>query len=315
MKGSKIIDYVILTIIFAVFYASLDAASRGGAPHTFNYFLLATFIIFGALAWRRHSSGYIKTMYGVAISVQLVFALAIPYWVLNVGMGLNAGWPLYPEILWTTGSLIFWYYAVSFALMPVLVFLFGRRAWCAFTCGIGVLAETLGDKYRVEGSKGTGIPGGFVILKWAILFATIALTVAALAGKSSEKAFFLVFLILFILLLRTLLMTAVNIILMPKFGARIWCKYFCPHGLLTGLISKLGRFALVKDQSLCVSCGNCNANCSMSIDVKGGPPVNRTGDCVGCGVCVEVCPQNALAMTTNVPLYTEKSKTGESISQ
>ncbi len=112
---------------------------------------------------------------------------------------------------------------------------------------------------------------------------------------------------LLILLLRTLLMQAVNIILMPKLGTRIWCKYFCPQGLLIGLISRIGRFALVKDETLCIRCGICNQHCSMSIDITSGPAVNRSGECVGCGVCVEVCPQKALSMTTGTVSGVEKS--------
>jgi len=122
-----------------------------------------------------------------------------------------------------------------------------------------------------------------------------------------EKAFSLAFMIVFILLLRTLFVQAVNIILMPKLGTRIWCKYFCPQGLLIGLISRIGRFALVKDESLCTGCGICNQHCSMSIDITGGPAVIRSGECVGCGVCVEVCPRKALSMTTGAVSGVEKS--------
>lgn len=306
MKENRIRDYIMLSLIFLVFYVSIDTASRGAAPPTFSYFLVATVLAAGLLAYHRHSSRYLKNLYLVMISVQAVFMLAVPYWLLGVSNGINSGWPLYPELLWTTGYLAFWYYVVSFVLLPVGVFLYGRRAWCSFTCSIGALAETLGDKYRTQGPKGTGIPTGFVALKWFILAASLALTAAALTGRAQDRLFFLIFLIFFIIVLRTLLMTAVNLILMPRYGTRIWCKYFCPQGLLVGLISRLGRFALVRDQSLCVNCGTCNTNCSMSIDIKGGPPVNRTGDCVGCGVCVEVCPRKALSMTTDTALVREK---------
>ena len=313
MKKSKIKEYALLLLIFIVFYISIDTASRGVAPPTFGYFLCATLLIATLLAYRRHSSRYIKTMYMVAIVVQLIFVLALPYGILHTASFLNSTWPLYPEILWTTGSLVFWYYVISFILTPIMVFLYGRRAWCAFTCSMGVLAETLGDNYRGIGKKGANIHAGFVALKWFIIIGTIALTVAALTGKSTDRIFFLAFLVFFILLLRTILMTAVNILLMPKFGARIWCKYFCPQGMLLGLLSRLGRFALVKDISRCVGCGTCNSVCSMSIDITGGPAINRTGNCVGCGVCVEVCPNNALSMTTNINAFKEQGQINKSV--
>ncbi|MEW6276530.1 MAG: 4Fe-4S binding protein [Bacillota bacterium] len=233
--------------------------------------------------------------------------MAIPYWLIKNNMALNISWPLYAEVLWAAGGLLAWYAVVSFVFVPVVVFLFGRRAWCTFICGTGVLAETLGNDYRIFGSKAKTPPPGFIAIKWIILVLTVVFTVLAFSGFTREKAFSLAFMIVFILLLRTLFMQAVNIILMPKLGTRIWCKYFCPQGLLIGLISSIGRFALVKDESLCTGCGICNQHCSMSIDITGGPAVNRSGECVGCGVCVEVCPQKALSMTTGAVSGVEKS--------
>lgn len=289
--------YLLMFFVFLAFFASFNAQSMG-APPTFGYIFCALILVTGYLARKRHNLKYIKTMLAVGITVQLVFTLALPYWVLNQEAALNAAWPYFPELLWSTGALVLWYYIVSFIILPVIVYFYGRRAWCLFICGTGVLAETLGDPYRDRGPKGTGIPRGFVVLKWLILAATVAITVAALAGDPADKLFSTIFLVVFILLLRTAILNFVNIILIPKFGTRIWCKYFCPQGLLLGIISRMGKFALVKDESRCTSCGTCNKHCAMSIDIKKGPAVNRTGDCVGCGVCVEVCPQGALSMTT-----------------
>jgi len=291
--------YLPLIFIFLLFFASFNAESIG-VPPTFGYIFCAVLLITGYLASKRHNLQYIKTMFIVAIAVQFIFTLAVPYWVLGQGLALNAMWPYFPEVLWSVGSLALWYYVISFIFLPVVVYLYGRRAWCSFVCGTGVMAETLGDPYRDRGAKSTGIPRGFVIFKWVLLVATVAITVAALAGDPENKLFFTVFLVVFILIIRTGIMNAGNIILMPKYGTRIWCKYFCPQGLLIGLISRSGRFALVRDDAKCAGCGTCNSQCSMSINVSGGPAVNRTGDCVGCGVCVEVCPQQALSMSTNI---------------
>lgn len=301
-------DYIKLIIIFLLLFASINLERAPGFPRTFAYIFCALILIFGYMAYTRYKTKYVKTMYITSVTCQLVFCLAIPYWVLNQGMALNAPWPYFPEVLWTTGSLVFWYYIISFAVLPVIVFLFGRRAWCSFICSTGTLAETLGDKYRNRGSKSSGIPKGFSFFKWLVVIATLAITLLTV-GNTQDKLLNLLFLIFFILFLRTLLMLAVNIILMPKLGTRIWCKYFCPQGLLIALISRIGRFALVKDESLCANCGTCNKNCSMSVDVAGGPAVNRSGECVGCGICVELCPQKALSMTNN--LSKERSKTKE----
>lgn len=296
-------NYIILILVFALFFASFSVQ-----PPLFGFALCAVVLPFGILAIRRHQSKYFKTMVAIAVTVQLIFFMSIPYWVLNGQAALNVVWPYFPELLWTTGKLVFWYYLVSFIILPVIVYLFGRRAWCSFICGTGTLAETLGDEYRKNGVKSTGIPNFFTAFKWVLLLASIAITIVALTGDPSSQLFNMIFLFVFIILIRNVLMLAGNIILMPKFGTRIWCKYFCPQGLIIGIISRLGRFALVKDESLCNQCGTCNQNCSMSIDIKNGPALNRSGDCVGCGVCVEVCPNQALSMTTARQQYDARGR-------
>lgn len=300
-------DYIILILVFLLFFVSINA-EVSGAPPTFGYVFVGVVLLAGLLAYKRHGSKYVRNMLLISLTVQLVFFLAIPYWLLNTGLGLNIAWPYFPEVLWDAGTLVLWYYIISFVFLPVVVFLFGRRAWCSFICGTGVMAETLGDKYRVNGSKGSGISPFFTWLKWFILVGTIVFTVLMLTGDPQNALMNMIFLVVFILLLRTALLMAGNIILMPKLGTRIWCKYFCPQGLLISLISRVGRYALLKDNSLCAGCGTCNSHCHMAIDISGGPEINRTGDCVGCGVCVEVCPHQALSMTNNTSLIKEKSE-------
>lgn len=308
MRPGVIKDYIILTIIFLLFFVSINAEISGEAPATFGYVFVAIVFLAGFMALRRHESKYFKTMLTVGLTVQLVFALAIPYWMFNTSMGLNVAWPYFPEVLWDTGRVAIWFYIISFLFLPLVVYFFGRRAWCSFICGTGVLSETVGDKYRIYGSKGSGIPGYFIAIKWLILAGTIALTVMMLTGNSQSQMLNLIFLFFFILFLRTFILNFVNLVFMPKLGTRIWCKYFCPQGLLLGLISRLGRFALVRDDNLCAGCGTCNKHCHMSIDITSGPGVNRSGDCVGCGVCVEVCPHQALSMTTDQSLLREKEE-------
>lgn len=301
-------DYIILFLVFVLFFVSINTEVAGVLPPTFGYVFVGVVLLAGWLAYQRHESKYVKNMFLVSLTVQLVFFLALPYWILKTSMGLNITWPYFPEVLWATGVLVLWYYMISFVFLPIVVYLYGRRAWCSFICGTGVLAETLGDKYRVNGSKGIGIHPVFTGLKWLIIAGSLAFTALMITGDPQNALMNTIFLVVFILLLRTALMMAGNIVLMPRLGTRIWCKYFCPQGLLISLIYRVGRFALLKDNSLCTSCGTCNKHCHMSIDITGGPAVNRTGDCVGCGVCVEVCPAQALSMTNDPTVIREKSE-------
>lgn len=299
-------DYFKLILVYLLLFASITLTITGATPPLFGYTICGIVLIFGILAARRHHAKYFKNMIATSVAIQLVFFLAIPSWILHIDMGLNLSWPYFPELLWTTGQMVFWYYLISFVFLPIIVFLYGRRAWCSYICAMGVMAETLGDQYRKKGPKATGIPHFFTYFKWFVLLGTIAITVAALTGHQESPLFNMIFMIAFIMILRNLLMMAGNIILMPKFGTRIWCKYFCPQGLIVGIISRLGRYALVRNDALCTGCGTCNQNCSMSINIKDGPAINRSSHCVGCGVCVELCPEQALSMTTTRQLYDQK---------
>jgi len=291
-------DYAVLIGVFLLLFGSIQLEVHGVAPSTLGYVWCAVVLVAGIVAYRRHRSAYVRSMYVTVISVQLLFQMALPYWVLHQGMALNLTWPYHPDVLWGTGALALYYFALSFVIVPLLVLLFGRRAWCSFACVLGAVGETLGDRYRTRGRKAHPLPAGFVALKWVILAGIAAVTILALTGHAGTAAFDWIYLIVFILLLRALLSLAVNVIFMPRFGTRIWCKYFCPQGLLLGLLGRISRFALIRNNDLCKHCGLCSKHCSMALDIAGGPAFNRSGDCVGCGVCVEVCPQNALSMTT-----------------
>lgn len=303
-------DYAVLIAVFLLLFGSIQLEVNRITPPILGYVFGGVVIAAGFFAYRRHRSAYVRSMLGTVVGVQLLFQVVLPYWIFSQGTALNLTWPHYPDVLWATGYLALYYFVLSFVVVPLLVLLFDRRAWCSFACMLGALAETLGDRYRTRGTKARALPRGFVILKWVTLAGTAAVTVPALAGHIEEVGAFLWFyLIIFVFILRALLSLAVNIICMPHLGTRIWCRYFCPQGLVLGLLSRISRFALIRNDDLCKNCGVCNQHCSMALDISGGPAVNRSGDCVGGGVCVEVCPRNALSMTTDIATARKKAET------
>ncbi|HBQ18155.1 MAG TPA: hypothetical protein DEF51_45875, partial [Myxococcales bacterium] len=105
------------------------------------------------------------------------------------------------------------------------------------------------------------------------------------------------------LVVGSILAGVVGVGLYPLFGARVWCRNFCPMAALLGLQQKLGRFRIAVKPDMCISCGNCSTYCEMGIDVRSYAQSNQSftrASCVGCGMCAHMCPRGVLKLE-NVP--------------
>jgi len=57
------------------------------------------------------------------------------------------------------------------------------------------------------------------------------------------------------------------------------------------------RFVVTLDESRCVACGSCIAECPLHILEISGDTLHIDHDrCIGCGICVACCPQGALRL-------------------
>ena len=79
---------------------------------------------------------------------------------------------------------------------------------------------------------------------------------------------------------------------------RSWCRFLCPLGAFTGLLSRLALFDIERDSS-CISCNKCNRTCPGGIEVSA---INRMQDtrCIKCLQCVQVCPVKSLAFKAGI---------------
>lgn len=75
------------------------------------------------------------------------------------------------------------------------------------------------------------------------------------------------------------------------FVERPWCRYACPLGAASGLISKLSPVYLKREDSACKICKVCTNACPMGIDVHTATTI-KSVDCISCLECVGACPRN-----------------------
>ena len=104
----------------------------------------------------------------VVLFFQLVFAFLIPELLVRFQKpyyDFKNAWPLDYDFFfdWNIKTLIesdalgifmfVWGISLTFLIVPIMVYFFGKRWYCSWVCGCGGLAETLGDPYRQNSDK------------------------------------------------------------------------------------------------------------------------------------------------------------------
>jgi thioredoxin reductase/ferredoxin len=221
--------------------------------------------------------------------------------------GLVYAWPLFfytffgsPHQIW-----ILWGVVLSFVIIPALALVHGKR-YCSWICGCGGLAETVGDRWRHLAPKGAAS------IRWermniVVLVAAVAITLGivlrdaiAAVGAPADAA-----LVWYRLVADLWLVGILPVALYPFLGGKIWCRYWCPLAKMMEWFSaaftrlKVSRFAIHANEK-CIACEECTRNCQVGIDVMRFALRQETittvnSSCIGCGICVTVCPMKVLS--------------------
>lgn len=221
--------------------------------------------------------------------------------------GIVYAWPLFfytffydPHTVW-----VVWGVLLTFVLIPIFVLFMGKR-YCSWICGCGGLAETLGDRWRHLAPKGkTSIRWERMNLAVLVLACVItgamllrdAVTLLREPAEWSLNAYRLV--------VDVWLVGILPVTLYPFLGGKVWCRYWCPLAKMMQIQSKffaklgLSRFK-IRANDKCISCNECTRYCQVGIDVqsyalKQEVLDNATSSCIGCGICVSVCPMDVLS--------------------
>ena len=221
--------------------------------------------------------------------------------------GLIYAWPLFfytffysPHQVW-----VVWGVLLTFVLIPIFVLFNGKR-YCSWICGCGGLAETFGDRWRHLAPKGkTSIKWEW--MNYVVLGAATVITVMVLL-KDTYQAIARpadLGINLYRIYADVWLVGILPVTLYPFLGGKVWCRYWCPLAKLMHLQShlfaklKVGKFKIVANDK-CIGCYECSRNCQVGIDVmsyslKQQVLDNSTSSCIGCGICVSVCPMDVLS--------------------
>ena len=201
--------------------------------------------------------------------------------------------------------MLLWGIALTFIVVPVFTYVFGKRWYCSWVCGCGGLAETLGDPYRQLSDKSMrawkieryvihGVLAFAVLMTVGVLFQNyFDIKSFGLFSGSQLKSWYG-------FMIGAMFSGVVGTGFYPLMGNRVWCRFGCPLAGFLGLVQKFqSRFRITTNGGQCISCGNCSTYCEMGIDVRAyaqrGQNIVRSS-CVGCGVCSAVCPRGVLKL-------------------
>jgi len=291
-------------------------------------------VVWGVRRVRRRKTPYVRLQTAVLAAIQVgpLFLLPeivlpwldrnglLPVWAMDAlfpavswgngreywrAYGFILAWPLSVYNVFTDRPLGAWLWisiAQTFVLIPLLVWRFGKGAYCGWICSCGALAETLGDAQREKMPHGArwnrlNMLGQALL---AIAFAMLVLRVVGwqLPGSAPDRFF------------RTWAMPSwkwgVDVFLGGVLGlglyfwmsGRTWCRFACPLAALMHVYARFSRFAIHSEKAKCISCGICTQVCHQGIDVQAfaqrGLPM-QDPQCVRCSACVSSCPTGTLS--------------------
>ncbi len=228
--------------------------------------------------------------------------------------GFILAWPLMVYNVFADAPLLWWLaisFVQTFVIIPLIVWRWGKGAYCGWICSCGALAETMGDKQRNKMPHGPfwnrlNMAGQVILaISFLLLFVRIVGWVSPaignafhlmLEGKGASGG--VVNPISYKWVIDVFLGGIIGVGLYFKYSGRVWCRFFCPLAALMHIYARFSRFRIFPDKAKCISCNVCTSVCHQGIDVmnfanKGLPMADP--QCVRCSACVQECPTGVLA--------------------
>ena len=230
--------------------------------------------------------------------------------------GFILAWPLFVYNFFTEQPMAWWLaigFVQTFVIIPGIIFMWGKGAYCGWICSCGALAETLGDAHRAKMPHGP-FWSRLNMAGQVILWIAIALMVLRVAGwmlgpeSIASRAFHMILLgsdpgvgfhsvINYKYVVDVTLAGVIGVGFYFWFSGRVWCRFFCPLAALMHWFAKISRFRIIPEKKKCISCNVCTSVCHQGIDVMNfankGIPMEDP-ECVRCSACVQMCPTGVL---------------------
>jgi len=183
----------------------------------------------------------------------------------------------------------------------LIYLMFGGRLFCAWICPYHWLAE-LGEKIHLNLKKKKIIKNHPFDRRIRYFFYGFFLALALITGFTVFETINPVAIISrFIVYGPSLMLLWVMALLIFEifYSRRGWCRYFCPVSVSYQLIGLISPLRIKWDKENCSNCKRCQSVClvphvlTASINSGKSEYVNAS-DCTRCGLCVDICDDEAL---------------------
>lgn len=298
-------------------------------------------VLFGWQRVRRRRTPYVRRQTLTLAAVQIVPLFLLPYvilpWLGNNGcfdggalgsfadsffpkanyghgreywraFGFVLAWPLFFWNVFTEQPLWGWLIlslVQTFVVIPLIVWKWGKGAYCGWICSCGALAETLGDTQRSKMPHGPRWNRLNMLGQVFLFLAFVLLVARSLAWAFPHSPFGAIFEFVFkkapvfnyVWFVDLLWAGILGVGCYWHFSGRVWCRFACPLAALMHVYARFSRFRILPEKKKCISCNVCTSVCHQGIDVmnfanKGMPMADP--ECVRCSACVQSCPTGVL---------------------
>jgi thioredoxin reductase/ferredoxin len=222
--------------------------------------------------------------------------------------GLILAWPLFIWNVFTAQPMWAWLLislVQTFVLIPLIVWRWGKGAYCGWICSCGALAETMGDAHRHKMPHGPVWNRLNMIGQALLAFVMLILAFriigwvfpASIAAGAYEYLLGRMPVLNYVWFVDLFCAGILGVGLYWHFSGRVWCRFACPLAALMHIYARFSRFRILAEKSKCISCNVCTSVCHQGIDVMSfanrGLPMEDP-QCVRCSACVQSCPTGVL---------------------
>ncbi|RMF93006.1 MAG: 4Fe-4S dicluster domain-containing protein [Candidatus Schekmanbacteria bacterium] len=303
--------------------------------------IIGSFFTLRYIKSKKKSLSGFRTLSLISFSLVVFIALMIlpvatNFWSLTLAL-MPFPWSTMPFQIYSTGQfwgksfehpfgidgpiILFTFYLVFQFIVFVGTLFLGRRWQCSMICLFnGCHAESMGEalpfiphnkKKPYSKIVKPSIKRVLIVIQWVMLMTNLLL-ISLWAIYSYNRMLFVPPKTMNIIEgMKYLIFELILMMLLWIFiGGRGYC-YYCPAGLLLGIIGRVIGQKILTNLSHCTGCGLCNDSCKMSVDVlravKEKKPL-KSVNCTGCGICIDNCPSKNLKYSTTLLAFLEKAR-------